>query len=85
MQRISLTKVSGLTEAGKKQVELVKEELDGIRGLVAEGYAPKVQQISLEKELNEILSKNELQGTRDQSIQTIEELKFKLKQPMNAY
>ena len=40
----------------------------------------KVQQISLEKELNEILSKkNELQGTRDQSIQTIEELKFKLK------
>ena len=31
LQRISLTKVSGLTESGK-QVKLVEEELDGIRG-----------------------------------------------------
>ena len=80
LQRISLTKVSGLIESGKKQVKLVEEELDGIRGLVAEGYAPKVQQISLEKELNELLSKtNELKGSKEQAIQTIEELKFKLK------
>ena len=48
-------------------------------GLVEEGYAPKVQQISLEKELNELLSKtNELKGNKE-TIQTIEELKFKLK------
>ena len=38
---------------GNKQIELVSEELDGIRSLVEEGYAPKVQQIELEKELNE--------------------------------
>ena len=80
LQRISLIKVSGLIEAGQKQVKLVEEELEGIRGLVDEGYAPKVQQISLEKELNELLSKkNELEGTRAQAVQTIEELKFKLK------
>ena len=80
LQRISLVKVSGLIETGEKQVELVKEELEGIIGLVAEGYAPKVQQIGLEKELNELLSKkNELKSTREQAIQTIEELKFKLK------
>ena len=38
-----------------------------------------MQQISLEKELNELLSKkNELKSTREQAVQTIEELKFKL-------
>jgi len=80
LQRISLVKVSGLIKAGEKQIELVEEELDGIRGLVVEGYAPKVQQISLEKELNELLSKrNEFKSTREQTLQTIEELKFKLK------
>ena len=79
IQRISMTKASDLIKSGEKQVKLVEEELFGIQGLVEEGYAPKVQQIELEKELNELLSrKNELNSTRDQAIQTIEELKFKL-------
>ena len=80
LQRISLVKISGLITAGDKQLALVEEELDGIRGLVVEGYAPKVQQIGLEKEFNDLLSKKtELTSTREQTLQTIEELKFKLK------
>ena len=50
-------------------------------GLSRKDMHQKVQQISLEKELNELLSKtNELKGSKSkQAIQTIEELKFKLK------
>ncbi len=79
LQRISLVKVSDLIKNSNQQIKLVEEELVGIRSLVEEGYAPKVQQIGLEKELNQLLSKkNELGSTREQSLQTIEELKFKL-------
>ena len=79
LQRISLEKVSGLIENGERQISLVQEELAGIRDLVKDGYAPKVQQIGLEKELNQLLSKkNELKGTKEQAVQTIEELRFKL-------
>ena len=63
-----------------KQIELVSEELTGIRSLVEEGYAPKVQQIELEKELNQIVArKNEATSNLKQTEQSIEELKFRLK------
>ena len=78
LQRISLSKLSGLKTSIEKQILLVQEELNGISALVKEGYAPKVQQIALEKELNELLSKkNENKSIRQQTIQSIEELKFK--------
>ena len=80
LQRISLNKISDIIQTGEKQIELVTEELNGIRGLVEEGYAPKVQQIKLEKELNELLSKrNEAKSTREQTLQSLQELKFKRK------
>ena len=80
LQRIALNKISDNIDTVSKQIELVSEELDGIRSLVKEGYAPKVQQIRLEKELNDLLSrKNEAKGTRRQTLQSIEELKFKRK------
>ncbi len=80
LQRISLSKVSDLIRTGERQIELVTEELGGIKSLVEDGYAPKVQQIKLEKEFNQLVSKkNELKSTLEQSVQTIEELKFKLK------
>ena len=58
---------------------LVEEELSGIRSLVKDGYAPKVQQIGLEKELNDLASKemNWLQ-VGEKAVQATEELKFKL-------
>ena len=78
LQRISLSKLSGLTDSVEKQISLVKEEFSGIRSLVEDGYAPKVQQIALEKELNELLSKkNENKSVRQQTLQSIEELKFR--------
>lgn len=79
LQHISLKKLSNLITSGKKQIELVTEEMVGIISLVKEGYAPKVQQIELEKEYNELVSKNnEFSSTKDQTQQSIEELKFKL-------
>ena len=78
LQKIALNKISDNIDTAIKQIELVSEELDGIRSLVEEGYAPKVQQIRLEKELNNLLSRrNEAKGTRRQTLQSIEELKFK--------
>ena len=44
LQRI-LSKVSDLIRTGERQIELVTEELGGIKSLVEDGYAPKVQQI----------------------------------------
>ena len=79
LQRISLTKLANLIASGSKQVKLVTEELNGITSLVKEGYAPKVQQIELEKEYNDLYSKiNDYRSTKDQTNQSIEELKFKL-------
>ena len=79
IQRISLGKISDLINTTKKQIVLVEEELSGIRSLVKDGYAPKVQQIKLEKELNDLVSeRNELTSRRKESVQAIEELKFKL-------
>ena len=79
LQRISVTKLSNLIYSGNKQIKLVDEELEGIKSLVKEGYAPKVQQIELEKEYNRLDSKNnEYRSTKDQTQQSIEELKFKL-------
>ena len=60
-------KISGLITAGDKQLALVEEELDGIRGLVVEGYAPKVQQIGLEKDLIYYQKKLNLQVLRQTS------------------
>ena len=79
IQRISLGKISDLIDTTKKQMLLVEEELSGIRSLVKDGYAPKVQQIGLEKELNDLVSKrNELVSRRKEAVQATEELKFKL-------
>ena len=79
LQYISQRKTKALIEGTAKQMNFVQEELDGIRGLVSEGYAPKVQQIKLEKEMNNLISrKNELISMEDQAIKSIEELGFKL-------
>ena len=80
LQYISKRKTIRLVSGVDKQIILVEEELNGIRDLVSEGFAPKVQQIRLEKELNDLLiRKSELMGIKDQASQSIEELGFKLK------
>ena len=78
IQRISLSKISDLVSTREKQMLLVEEELSGVRSLVKDGYAPKVQQIGLEKELNNLVSKrNELRSRRKEAVQATE-VKFKL-------
>ena len=79
LQYTSLKKIEGLIVSSKKQLALVEEELNGIKDLVEEGYAPKISQIDLEKEFNEINSKqDELKGTKKQTSQAISEMEFKL-------
>ena len=63
----------------------MEEELDGI-GLSRGRICTKGTADKLEKELNELLSKtNELKGTKEQAIQTIEELNLNLRQQKNDY
>ena len=55
------------------------EELDGLRELVKEGYAPKVKQLALEKELVTLnAERTDLINSDKQTRQSINELRFKL-------
>ena len=61
------------------QKSLINEELKGIRELVKEGYAPKVRQLELERQLNstdESILRLENENKRDEK--RIAELNFKL-------
>ena len=72
-------KISDLIDTTKKQMLLVEEELSGIRSLVKDGYAPKVQQIGLEKELNDLVSKrNELTSRRRRPSRQLKSLSLNL-------
>ena len=78
VQFTKLAKVDDLLQANEKRKELVNEEYFGIKSLVEDGYAPKVKQLELEKELNQLESSlKELQSSKKQALQTIEELKFR--------
>ena len=62
------------------QLDLLNEELKGIRDLVREGYAPKVNQLGLERELSQLESSyKELKNNKIQTEQKISELNFRLK------
>ena len=51
-----------------------------IRSLVEEGYAPKVQQIELEKEMNNLISrKNEAISIKTNGSSLLKSLNFRLK------
>ena len=85
-QKTSIKKISGLLESNENEIKLVREELAGIVSLVVDGYAPKIQQISLEKELNRLVSrKSELAKSREQSYQSIDELGFKMEAARERY
>ena len=56
LQHTTLDKIDSLIKTREKQKQLIDEEYVGIKSLVAEGYAPKVNQLDLEKELNQLES-----------------------------
>ena len=79
LQHTTLDKIDSLIKTREKQKQLIDEEYVGIKSLVAEGYAPKVNQLDLEKELNQLESSlKELFASEKQSMQTIDELNFRL-------
>ena len=55
------------------------QELEGITNLVKEGYAPKVKQLALERELNQLESSvTQLQNDTRKNKQSISELRYRL-------
>ena len=56
VQFTKLVKIDDLLQANERRKQLVNEEYFGIKSLVEDGYAPKVKQLELEKELNQLES-----------------------------
>lgn len=52
-QEASIQGARGMLAARKEQLAYLKEELSGVRDLVKEGYAPRNQQLQLERQLAE--------------------------------
>ncbi|OUV02333.1 MAG: hypothetical protein CBC42_05955 [Betaproteobacteria bacterium TMED82] len=74
-----LKKIDEARSGKSLQISLLNEELFGIRNLVKDGYAPKVRQLALERELAELESNNrELKNTKLQTEQKISEQKYQL-------
>ena len=78
-QMTNLKKIQDLAFGARTQKSLVSEELAGVRDLVEDGYVPRVRQLKLEKEMTELETKlKELKNNKEQTDQSIDELKFKL-------
>lgn len=75
--------LAGLASAEKNRAEqkrLVELELDGLRGLVEEGFAPKVQQLQLERTLADIkTAQTDLQTNKQRTQAAILEIQHQLK------
>lgn len=66
----------GMLTSRKAQMALVQEELNNIRGLVKEGYAPRNRLLELERMLAEsTTAQTELQGNTVRARQTVSELR----------
>jgi protease secretion system membrane fusion protein len=66
----------GMIESRRAQLRVVQEQLANIRGLVQEGYAPRNQQLDLERLQAEIAANlTELTGNRLRTIQAVAELR----------
>lgn len=52
-QQASIQGARGMLSARQEQLSYLKEELAGVRDLVSEGYAPRSQQLQLERQLAE--------------------------------
>ncbi|WP_345120110.1 HlyD family type I secretion periplasmic adaptor subunit [Quisquiliibacterium transsilvanicum] len=59
----------------QRQQSLLQEELDKLRGLVAEGYAPRNRQLELERQMADLhAAQADLRGTIERATRTIAEL-----------
>lgn len=70
----------------KQQMELLREELQSIRELVSEGYAPRTRQMELERQLADVsASSADLQGNAARSANAVAELRMRALQRQQEY
>lgn len=75
-QEAAINAYSGMLESRGAQRRLVQEQLGNISGLVREGYAPRNQQLDLERQVAEIATALiDLQGNMARARQSIAELR----------
>ncbi|MDP2784278.1 MAG: HlyD family type I secretion periplasmic adaptor subunit [Sulfurimicrobium sp.] len=76
----------GMLKSRKSQLSLLQEELDGIRDLVKEGYAPRTRQMELERMAADAMgSMADLQGNISRARSSIAELKMRAIQRKQEY
>jgi len=77
----SINGYNGLLQARRSQLDLLKEEAEGLRGLVAEGYAPKNNLLALERSKAEAMgSIADLQGNIERAQRSTMEIRLRITQ-----
>lgn len=67
---------AGMIESRRSQLRLIQEQLGHIQSLVKEGYAPRNQQLDLERQAAEIMtSLTDLNGNMTRAVQLVAELR----------
>lgn len=85
-QQASIQGYEGMLKARNSQLEIVQEQLQGVRDLVKEGYAPRNQQLDLERAAAEAMgSVADLQGNILRARRTIAEMKMRAIQRTQEY
>jgi protease secretion system membrane fusion protein len=75
-QQAMIKSYEGMLESRKAQFKLLTEQLNNLRPLVKDGYAPRNQQLDLERALAESMaSQTELLGNKLRAQQSIQELR----------
>jgi protease secretion system membrane fusion protein len=75
-QEAAIQAYTGMLESRSAQRKLVQEQLGNISGLVKEGYAPRNQQLELERQVAEVTTAmTDLQGNTARARQAIAELR----------
>lgn len=85
-QEAAIEGFQGQLAGRRRQLDLLQEEVAGIRDLVKDGYAPRVRQMELERNIAEAQGAvAELQGNSQRARNTIAELKMRSLQRQQEY
>ncbi len=85
-QEAAIQAYTGMMESRAAQRRLVQEQLSNISGLVKEGYAPRNQQLELERQVAEVTTAlTDLQGNIARARQAIAELRQRVLSRQQEY
>lgn len=85
-QEGSVEAALGMMQSRRIQLSILQEQLSNIRGLVKEGYAPRNQQLDLERQSAEVnTALTDLQGSMIRSRQSIAELRQRIASRQQDY